>query len=179
MLFGLCSVGNNGWLYTNVDFKRGRTDTNDAEPSVIPENTKKLVLDNRKLKLSWRYQSMRKWCSKWVQGLLTLDPKQQRVDNSDNSDASTIQSDVCNCFNETKRVFYVNMSQCRKHGSATSLRSQIGRQLSGQRQMKAVQSDQRRKHQQARFWPPYFGMRKVFCSPISLRKEEPSIANII
>ena len=34
-------------------------------------------------------------------------------------------------------------------------------------------------HQQARFWPPYFGMHKVFCSSITLRKEEPSIGNII
>ena len=45
--------------------------------------------------------------------------------------------------------------------------------------MKAVQSDQRRKYQQARFRPLYFGMHKVFCSSITVRKEEPSIANII
>ena len=42
-----------------------------------------------------------------------------------------------------------------------------------------VQSDQRHKQQQAKFWPPYFGMRKIFCSLITLGKEEPSIANII
>ena len=48
-----------------------------------------------------------------------------------------------------------------KHGSTTSLRSQISCQLSGQQKVKAVQSDQRRKLQQARFWPRYFGMRKV------------------
>ena len=29
------------------------------------------------------------------------------------------------------------------------------------------------------FWPPYFGMRLVFCSPFTSRKEEPLIANII
>ena len=33
--------------------------------------------------------------------------------------------------------------------------------------------------QQARFWPPYFRMLKVFCSSITLKKEELSIANII
>ena len=38
--------------------------------------------------------------------------------------------------------------------------------------MKAVQSDRRCKHQLARFWPLYFGMHKVFCSSIYLRKEE-------
>ena len=42
-----------------------------------------------------------------------------------------------------------------KHGSTISLRRQIGSQLSGQQQVKAIQSDQRRKHQQARFCPPY------------------------
>ena len=35
------------------------------------------------------------------------------------------------------------------------------------------------KHQQARFWPLYFRIRKAFCSLITLRKKEPSIANII
>ena len=39
-----------------------------------------------------------------------------------------------------------------KHGSTTSLRSQISSQLSEQQQVKAIQSDQRGKHQQARFW---------------------------
>ena len=60
-----------------------------------------------------------------------------------------------------------------KHGPTTSLWSQ----LSGQQQVKAIQSNQRRKHKQARFWPPYFGMRKVFCLSVTLIKEEPSIAN--
>ena len=48
-----------------------------------------------------------------------------------------------------------------KHRSTISLWSQTGSQLSGQQQVKAVQSDQRCKHQQARFWSPYFGMYKV------------------
>ena len=43
-----------------------------------------------------------------------------------------------------------------KHRFTTSLRSQIGSQMSGQQQLKAVQNDQRCKHQQARFWHPYF-----------------------
>ena len=45
-----------------------------------------------------------------------------------------------------------------KPWSTTSLWSQIGSQLNGQQQVKVIQSDQRCKHQQARFWPPYFGM---------------------
>ena len=53
----------------------------------------------------------------------------------------------------------------------TSLQSQINSQLSGQQQVKAVQSDQRRKHQQAKFWPSYFGMGKVFCYIYYLEKE--------
>ena len=77
------------------DFKRGRTDTNDAERSgysnlaVVPENTKlyKLVLANRKLKLHeiaeeikisersvftilYKHLSMK---NLWVQRLLTVD----------------------------------------------------------------------------------------------------------
>ena len=56
---------------------------------------------------------------------------------------------------------------------------QIGSQLSGQQRLKTVQSDQKFKCQLVRFWPPYFGMRTVFYSSITLRKEEPSIANII
>ena len=85
---------------------------------------------------------------------------------------------VCNDFNATKRSFCVNMWQWMKHESNTSLWSQISYQLSGQKQEKSVQSDQRCKHQQAKFWPPCFGMRKVFCSSIILKKEEPSISNI-
>ena len=89
-----------------------------------------------------------------------------------------IQSIICNCFNATKRSFCVNMWQWMKHRSTTSLQSLIGSQLSGQQQVKAIQSDQRCKHLQAKFWPPYFGMCKVFCSLITLRKEEPLIVNI-
>ena len=48
------------------------------------------------------------------------------------------------------------MGQWMKHGSTSSLHSQISSQLSGQQQVKAIQSDQRHKHQQARFWPSVF-----------------------
>ena len=73
----------------------------------------------------------------------------------------------------------LHMWQWMKHGSTTSLRSQTGSQLNGQQQVKAVQSNQRRKHEKERFWPPYFGMHKVFCASITLRKEEPSIVIIV
>ena len=89
-----------------------------------------------------------------------------------NNNASTIQSVVCNCFNATKRSFCVNMWQWMKHGSTTSLQSQINCHYSVQQQVIAIQSDQRRKHQLAKFWSPYFGMRKVFFSSITLRKKK-------
>ena len=111
-----------------ADFKRGRTDTNDAEHSgrpnsaVVPENTKKLpklILVNRKLKLHeiseeleisegsvftilHEHLSMRKLCSKWVVHLLKVDQKWQCVDS--------------NCFNTTKRSFCISMWQWMKHG---------------------------------------------------------------
>ena len=71
--------------------------------------------------------SVRKLCSKWVSRLFIK-----------NNNTSTIQSIVCNCFNTTKMSFCVNMWQWMKHGSITSLQSQIGSQLSGQQQVKAV-----------------------------------------
>ena len=37
---------------------------------------------------------------------------------------------------------------------------------------KTVQSDQKRKRQLVRFWPPYFGIHMVFYLSITLRKEE-------
>ena len=125
-----------------------------------------------KYQRSWRYQkavysilrehlSMRKQCSKWVPCLLAVDQKQQRVDDSER---------CLQLFQRNKKEFCVNMWQWIKHWSSTSLQSQIGSQLSGQRQVKAVQSDQRCKHQQASFWPSYFGMHKVFCSSISMKK---------
>ena len=62
-----------------------------------------------------------------------------------------------------------------KHGSTTSLQSQIGSQLIGQQQVKAVQSDQWSQHQE--ILPSVFWDAQG--SSITLRKEEPSIANII
>ena len=89
-----------------ADFKRGRTDTNDAErlgrpnEAVTPENIKrvlKIVMDDRKLKvreiakmvnISTGSAStilneklvMKKVFSKWVPRLFTMEQKQQRVD---------------------------------------------------------------------------------------------------
>ena len=112
---------------------------------------------------------MRKLCSKWVLCLLTVNQKQQHFGDSEG---------CLQLFQSNKKEIlhkYVTM----KHGSTTSLQSLISSQLSGQQHVKAIQSDQRDKHQQARFWLPYFGILKAFCSSITLRKEEPSIANII
>ena len=90
-------------------FKRGCTDRNDVERSgrlneaVTPENIKqvlKIVMDDRKLKvreiakmvnITTRSAStilneklgMKKVFSKWVPRLLTMEQKQQRVDNSE------------------------------------------------------------------------------------------------
>ena len=68
------------------------------------------------------------------------------------NNASTIQSFVCNCFNTIKRRFCINMWQWMKHGSITSLWSQIGSQLSGQQLVKAFQSDQTGKVLVSMFW---------------------------
>ena len=91
-----------------ADFKRGRTDKNDAERSgrsnkaVTPENIKqvlKIVMDDRKLKVREIAKmvnistgsvstilneklGMKKVFSKWVPRLLTMEQKQQRVDDS-------------------------------------------------------------------------------------------------
>ena len=92
-----------------AEFKRGRTDTEDAERSgrpnevVTPETIKKvhqIVFENRKLKLReiadtlkisygsvyailHEHLSMRKLLSKWVPRLLTVDQKRQRVVDSE------------------------------------------------------------------------------------------------
>ena len=66
-----------------------------------------------------------------------------------------------------------------KHGSITKLQSQIGSQLSGHQRVETVQSDQKRQCQLVRFWLPYFGMRTIFYSSITLRKQKLSIVNII
>lgn len=89
-----------------ADFKRGHTDTDDAERSgrpievVTPENIKKvhrIVLENRKVKLREIADTLkisegsvhkkdlyiRKLISKWVPRLFTVGQKQQRVDDSE------------------------------------------------------------------------------------------------
>ena len=92
-----------------ADSKRSRTNADDAECSgrpnseIVPENIKKvhkMVLADRKLKLReigvalkisegsvftilHEHLSMRKLCSKSVPHSLTVDPKQQHVDDSE------------------------------------------------------------------------------------------------
>ena len=66
-----------------------------------------------------------------------------------------------------------------KHKSIITLQSQIGSPLSGQQKVETIQSDPKRKSQLVRFWPPYFGMRMIFYSSITLRKKEQSVVNII
>ena len=151
-----------------ADFKRGCIDTNNAESSgrpnleVVLENTKKLILADGKLKLREIAEELKTLfcmtiCHCVQSGWCVCS---QSIKNNN---TLMIQSVVCNCFNTTKKSFCINMRQQMKYGSITSLQSQIGNQLSEQQQVKAIQSDQRYKHQQARFWPPYFGMCKVFC----------------
>ena len=108
MLRGLCSIKNNIFRWY-AKFKRGRTDTEDAERSggpnevVTPETIKKvhqIVFENRRLKLReiadtlkisygsvnailHEHLSMRKLLSKWVRRLLTVDQKRQRVVDSE------------------------------------------------------------------------------------------------
>ncbi|GFY00557.1 hypothetical protein TNCV_2139541 [Trichonephila clavipes] len=107
--------------YANL--KRSHTDTNDAELSgrpnsaIVPENIKKvheIVLADQKLKsckiemrmkkskgngftIFHDYLSIRKLCSKWVSRLLTVDPKQKRIANSQ----------YCSeLFKQNKQVFF-------------------------------------------------------------------------
>ena len=106
-----------------ADFKRGRTNTDDAERSghpnsaVVPENIKKvykMVLPNRKLKLLeiadilkisegsaftilHEHLSMRKLFLKWVRRLLRVDQKQQRIDDSKRS-LELFQHNKKDCF---------------------------------------------------------------------------------
>lgn len=96
-------------IYWYGEFKRGRTSTSDAERSgrpievVTPENIKKIhkmILENRKITLyeivdalNISYErvhhmvheklEMRKLLAKWVPRLLTVDHKQQRIDDSE------------------------------------------------------------------------------------------------
>ena len=168
-------------LYT--DFKRGLTDVNDVERSgrpnsaVVMENTKKLhklVLANRKLKLREKAKEMKIWegsvfpvlhenlsmgklRSKWVLRLPTDDQKQQRVRDSER---------YLQLFQRNQKDFlrkHATMDEKWIHHSHPQ--SQISSQLSEQQQVKAVQSDQRRKHQLASLWLPYF------CSSITIKSE--------
>ena len=178
-----------------ADFKCGRTDTNDAEHSghpnlaVVPENSKKihkLVLANCKLKLReiaeelkisegsvfnilHEHLSMRKLYSKKVPHLLTIDQKQQRVNDSE----CRLQLFQCN-KKEFLRKYVTLYETCIHHFTPESIQQSAEWTV-------ADESNQRCKHQQASFWLPYFGIfgDSIFCSLITLRKEEPATANII
>ena len=109
VLPGLRSIEKKTICYWFAEFKRGRTDTDDGERSsrlievVTPENiikVHKLVTSDRRLKLCeiaeivkisecsvfiimQEHLTIRKSCSKWVPRLLTVDQKQQRVEDSE------------------------------------------------------------------------------------------------
>ena len=178
-----------------AEFKRGRTDTEDAERSgrpnevVTPETIEKvhqIVFENRKsklreiadtLKISYgsvyailhEHLSMRKLLSKWVPRLLTVDQKRQRI----------VDSERClELFRRNKPRFCVGMWQWTKPGSITILRSQSGRQPSGLQSVRSDQSGQKRKSGLIRLWPQYFGMLMEFCSSTTFKKVRRSIANV-
>ena len=161
-----------------ADFKRSRTDTNDAERSgrpneaVTPENIKqvlKIVMDDRKLKVREIAKmvnistgsastilnenlGMKKVFSKWVPHLLTMEQKQQRVDDS---------KSCFSLFTLNKQDFlhrYVTMDETWIH---LSLRSRSGSQLSGVQPVKAVRSFRKRNSQLAKSWRQFFGIRTV------------------
>ena len=107
-----------------ADFKRGRTNTDDAERSartnsaVVPKNMKKvykMVLVDRELKLCeiadtlkisegsvfailHGHLNMRKLCSKWVPRLLTVDQKEQRINDPER---------CLELFQRNKKVFFM------------------------------------------------------------------------
>ena len=180
-----------------ADFKYGRTVTNDAERSghpnsaVVLANIKKklykLVLTDRILKLReieeeikisvgsaftilYEHLSMRWLSSKWVQRLLTVDQKQQRIDDSGR---------CLQLFQRNKLEFlrkYVTMDETWIHHFTPESNWYSSEWIAAG---ESRPSDHRRQHQQASFWPPYFGIRKVFRSSITLRKKEPWTANNI
>ena len=150
-----------------ADFKHDGTDMNDAERSgrlnsaVVPENTKKLhklVLTVCKLKLREiaeelkiaegsdftildKHLSMRKLCSKLVQFLLTVDQKQQRVDDSE----SCLQ-----LFQRTKKEFlrkYVTLEETWIHNFIPESNQQLAEWT----------ATGENRHKDTKFWPLYFG----------------------
>ena len=91
--------------------------------AVVLKNIKKLhklVLANHKFKISegsvltilHEHLSMRKLCLKWLLHLLTVNQKQQCVDNSEH---------CLQLFQRNKKEFCVDMWWWMKHGSSTSL----------------------------------------------------------
>ena len=164
-----------------ADFKHGRTDTNDAEWSSCPnsavvlEDSKKLhrlVLADHKLKLHEIAEelmsegrvftilqeplSMRKLCSKWVPCLLTVDQK-QLVDDSEC---------FCNVTMDKTWIHHFTPESNRQSAEWTATDESCPKRPKIQTSVGKVLAS-------------VFGICKVFCSLITLTKEEPSIVNII
>ena len=149
------------------------------------EKLHKLVLVDRKLKLReiakelkisegseftilHEHLSMKMLCSKWVPRLLTVDQKQQRVDDSDR---------CLQLFQRNKKFLckYMTMDETLiHHFSSGSNWESAEWTAAGKSRLKSPKMQT-----SARFWSRCFGMHTVFCSSITLKKEEPSIANII
>lgn len=161
-------------IYWFSEFKRGRTSTSDAERSgrlneaVTPENIKKvhkIVLADRKLKVHeianivkisdgsvatilHEYLGMRKLCAKWVPRELTMNQKQQRVDDSEQ---------CLELLNRNKVEFlrrYVTMDETWLYHYTPESNRQ-----SSEWTARYEPDPKRGKTQRpARLWRPYFGM---------------------
>ncbi|GFW55338.1 hypothetical protein TNCV_117241 [Trichonephila clavipes] len=86
---------------------------------------------------------MRKLCSKWMPLELTIDQKQQRIDDS---------KQCLELFNRNKSEFLRRYVRWMKHGSIISYRSPIDSQPNGLQVMNQLQSVERRKSRLARLW---------------------------
>ncbi|GFV45543.1 putative mariner transposase [Trichonephila clavipes] len=159
-------------------FKRGETSTEDdgrsgrPKEAVTDENIKKvhkIIFDNLKVKfieiaetlniskervghIVNEYLDMRKLCSKWVPRELTIDPKQQRIDDS---------KQCLELLNSNKSEFlrrYVTMDETWPY---ISHRSPIDCRPSGLHVINRLQSVKRRKSRLARLWHQYSEILKV------------------
>ena len=161
--YGDSALGKSTIIDWYAEFKRGHTNTDDAERSSRPKSAvvlekiikvHKIVLDDRKLKLREiahtlkiaggsvftvlaKSLGMRKLFSKWVPRLLTPDQKQQSVENS------------MRCLKFFKR------------GKTDYLLQYVT--LDEQQLAKTVQSDQKLNIGLERLWHPYFGTRMLLC----------------
>ena len=164
-------------LTLNIVVKTNDEGSGRLNLAVVPENTNKLyklVLADRKLKsheiteelkisgsvftILHEHLSMRKRCSKWIPRLLTVDQKQEHDDSE-----CCLQPFQCN-----KKEF---LHKCDNGWNMDPLlhsgvKLAVSWVDSSRWKLPKVTKDANR-------------MRNVFCSSITLRKEEASIANII